>query len=57
MPRQHQSKAMKKVLAELVRLGFKVDQKKSGVYRILPPDGVEGPMYTTHGTDNIEINI
>lgn len=52
MPRQHQSKAMRKVLAELTRLGFNVEQKKSGVYRITPPKGVDGPMYTTHGTES-----
>jgi len=52
VPRQHQSKSMKKVLTELVRLGFSVNQNKSGVYRIIPPKGIEGPTYTTHGTES-----
>jgi hypothetical protein len=50
MPRQHQSKTMKKVLAELQRLGFTVEHKKSGSYVIIPPD--EGPIYNTHGTES-----
>jgi hypothetical protein len=52
MPRQHQSKAIKNVMAELVRLGFQVERSKSGVYKILPPPSIEGPMYTTHGTES-----
>ena len=52
MPRQHQSKAVRKVLTELTRLGFTVEQRKSGVYRITPPPGVGGPLYTTHGTES-----
>ena len=52
MPRQHQSKTMKKVLAELERLGFNVKHKKSGSYIIIPPDNIDGPIYTTHGTES-----
>lgn len=52
MPRQHQSKTMKKVLAELQRLGFNVTQKKSGSYIIIPPGNIQGPAYTTHGTES-----
>jgi hypothetical protein len=52
MPRQHQSKAMKNVFAELRRLGFMVDQRKSGSYRIIPPSTLGGPIYTTHGTES-----
>lgn len=52
MPRQHQSKTMKKVLAELARLGFNVEHKKSGSYIIIPPDNIAGPAYTTHGTES-----
>jgi predicted transcriptional regulator of viral defense system len=52
MARQHQSSRMRKVLAELDRLGFHVERAKSGVYKILPPPGIEGPMYTTHGTES-----
>lgn len=52
MPRQHQSKTMKKVLAELARLGFNVQHKKSGSYIIIPPDNIVGPAYTTHGTES-----
>lgn len=52
MPRQHQSKAVRKVLAELTRLGFTVEQKKSGVYKITPPPTIKGPLYTTHGTES-----
>lgn len=51
MPRQHQSKTMKKVFTELQRLGFNVNQKKSGSYTITPPDG-QGPIYNTHGTES-----
>lgn len=52
MPRQHQSKSMKNVLAELERLGFNIQRAKSGVYKILPPPSISGPMYTTHGTES-----
>lgn len=52
MPRQHQSKQMKTVLVELERLGFNVQRAKSGVYKILPPPSINGPMYTTHGTES-----
>jgi hypothetical protein len=52
MPRQHQSSRMKKVLTELNRLGFQVERGKSGVYKILPPPSIGGPMYTTHGTES-----
>lgn len=52
MPRQHQSSAMKKVLTELLRLGFTVERAKSGVYKILPPQSIKGPMYITHGTES-----
>ncbi len=52
MPRQHQSKSMKRVLTELSRLGFVVDKRKSGTYRIIPPSTIGGPIYTTHGTES-----
>jgi len=52
MPRQHQSSAMKKVLSELKRLGFEVNRSKSGVWKIVPPSTIEGPIYTTHGTES-----
>ena len=52
MPRQHQSSKMKKVLIELKRLGFKVNRNKSGTYRIVPPSTIQGPIYTTHGTES-----
>ena len=52
VPRQHQSKAMKNVMAELERLGFQVNRVKSGVYKIVPPPTIPGPMYTTHGTES-----
>lgn len=52
MPRQHQSSSMKKVLTELMRLGFHVERAKSGVYKIVPPSTIQGPMYTTHGTES-----
>lgn len=52
MPRQHQSKSMKRVLTELSRLGFVVDKRKSGSYRIIPPSTIGGPIYTTHGTES-----
>ena len=52
MPKQHQSKAMRKVMGELERLGFSVTRCKSGVYKIVPPPSIEGPLYTTHGTES-----
>jgi len=52
LPRQHQSKQMKKVLAELERLGFSVVRNKSGTYKIVPPPAIKGPIYTTHGTES-----
>jgi len=52
MPRQHQSKAIKEVFRELRRLGFVVEQKRSGTYRIVPPSTIPGPVYTTHGTES-----
>ncbi len=52
MPRQHQSSKMKKVLTELKRLGFEVTRNKSGTYRIVPPSTIQGPTYTTHGTES-----
>jgi hypothetical protein len=52
MPRQHQSKTMKKVMSELTRLGFNVEHKKSGSYIIIPPDDIDGPIYNTHGTES-----
>ena len=52
MPRQHQSSSMKKVLKELIRLGFQVERAKSGVYKIVPPPTIEAPMYITHGTES-----
>jgi len=52
MPKQHQSKAVKQVFKELERLGFTVTQKKSGSYSIYPPSTIQGPMYTTHGTES-----
>jgi hypothetical protein len=52
MPRQHQSSSMKKILAELKRLGFEVNRSKSGVFKIVPPSTIKGPMYITHGTES-----
>jgi len=52
MPKQHQSKTMKKVFSELERLGFLVTHKKSGSYTIIPPSNIGGPIYNTHGTES-----
>lgn len=52
MPRQHQSSRMKKVLAELNRLGFEVIRKPSGTFKIVPPSTIKGPVYNTHGTES-----
>jgi len=52
MPKQHQSTSMKKVFKELDRLGFIVERKKSGSYSIIPPSTIQGPKYTTHGTES-----
>jgi hypothetical protein len=43
---------MKKLLAEIERLGFSVERRKSGSYIIVPPPTIEGPVYTTHGTES-----
>jgi hypothetical protein len=43
---------MKRVFTELERLGFAVEQRRSGTYRIIPPSTVGGPIYTTHGTES-----
>lgn len=52
MPRQHQSPRMKKLLNELNRLGFEIQRGKSGTYKIVPPENIKGPIYTTHGTES-----
>ena len=52
MPKQHQSKAVKQVFNELERLGFTVEHKKSGSYRIVPPQEISGRIYNTHGTES-----
>jgi len=43
---------MKHTLLELERLGFNIERAKSGVYKILPPRDIKGPMYITHGTES-----
>lgn len=52
MAREHNSKAVKKLFKQLQEMGFKVERKKSGSFTIRPPDGVDGPVYTTHGTES-----
>lgn len=52
MVKQHSSKSIKKLFKEIESMGFKVDRKRSGGYIIRPPDGVAGPVYSTHGTES-----
>lgn len=53
MPKQHNSKQMKKLLRDLEKMGFTIGPKnKSGVVKILPPDSVSGPIYFTHATES-----
>jgi hypothetical protein len=53
MPKQHNSKQMKKLLRDLEDMGFTISTKsKSGVVKILPPDSIPGPMYCTHATES-----
>jgi biotin operon repressor len=52
MVKQHSSKSVKKLFREIESMGFKVERKKSGGYTIRPPDGVSGPVYSTHGTES-----
>jgi hypothetical protein len=51
MPKQHNSKTIKSIFKELNRLGFEVQQKRSGTYTIVPPDKTL-PIYNTHGTES-----
>jgi len=53
MPKQHNSKQMKKLLRELEDVGFTITKKtKSGVVKILPPSTISGPVYCTHATES-----
>lgn len=53
MPKQHNSKKMKKLLRGLEQAGFVVSEKsKSGSVKIIPPKDVQGPIYCTHATES-----
>lgn len=53
MPKQHNSKEMKKLFRKLEDMGFVIsDKKKSGTVKIVPPETVSGPVYFTHGTES-----
>lgn len=53
MPKQHNSKQMKKLLRNIESKGFTVsDKSKSGVVKITPPKGITGPIYCTHATES-----
>lgn len=53
MPNQHNSKQIKRLFKELEKRGFTISKKsKSGVVKILPPDSVPGPIYSTHATES-----
>ena len=47
----HNDKVVKRLFKELMRLGFEISRTKNGVFKITPPKGVDGPIYTTHGTE------
>lgn len=47
----HNDKAVNRLFRELMRIGFEVTKTKNGSFRIKPPKGVEGPIYSTHGTE------
>jgi hypothetical protein len=49
MARDHGSKEIKSLFKEIERLGFRVEHTKR-VFRIYPPKGINGRIYTTHGT-------
>jgi len=46
----HNDKAVRKLMKEIMRLGFTITRSKSGVYKMTPPPDIKGPVYTTHGT-------
>ena len=53
MPKQHGSKSMQLLLDELRSKGFVISKKtKRGSVKIIPPPGVEGPVYYTHATES-----
>lgn len=53
MVSQHGSKATNDLLKDIKKKGFKVSEKnKKGVIKITPPEGVDGPVYSTHGTES-----
>lgn len=53
IPKQHNSKAVKKMMRKLEVEGFTITRKKSGTYRIDPPeDSEEQSAYMTHGTES-----
>jgi hypothetical protein len=53
MPKQHGSKTMIELLSEIRSKGFTVHKKtKTGTVKIIPPEGVDGPIYHTHATES-----
>lgn len=46
----HNDKAVRKLMKEIMRLGFTITRSKNGVYKMTPPSHIDGPVYTTHGT-------
>lgn len=53
MVKQHNSKAVKKIFRKLETQGFVIVKKRSGSYRIDPPDTVDNKdSYYTHGTES-----
>jgi hypothetical protein len=52
MVAQHHSKAVRKMFKKLEELGFSITRNKGGVYKISPPSHIQGPTYSTHGTES-----
>jgi valyl-tRNA synthetase len=53
MTKQHNSRATQKLLKQLEKRGFTVSEKsKNGGFKIIPPPGVTGSVYHTHGTES-----
>ena len=51
MAKQHDTKAVRKLFKKLQEKGFQITQRRSGTYKIAPPDNaITNICYHTHGT-------
>lgn len=48
--RNHGNKVITQLFKELERLGFRVIHARNNTYKIVPPEGLGGRVYSTHGT-------